>query len=1368
MVFLIHIFYFASKNVLSDFLKNQVLQSESSEPIKEQTARILDEAKEIRARLDGDTQAQQEYDEIRLSTIWALKDLQIDTRHDLENIRAELWNWWSIDPFTYAQWEINQWELEKIQQEFEDLQNLHLIEQKDISELNDAELREILRISQENYYTFEDEANTWDLSNMISWAFSYDTYNNVSSRRELHTFQDRIIERIYGSDLGDNGFDWENIYGFGEERWWNFIIWISEMEQELITKSPNEWNSLALVNYFKMLQAEWSFDIWVLLEKLGADKIIALGNLWKTQPNWPAMMYFQESRELSWIVDGVTSIDFESMIFSWDLNSFERISELFDVANEDDRDTMQETIHWLLYDALDNWNVDQLRSIADIENVWALHEWMYRFTISSARKMVLAHEAMTSLEVLYRWGPDIWDIAKALILSAVNGVGMGENNEISFSLDGINSIIGEYNNENNWDYPLLWENYFQYLESIFNANSLIWGYSDNLTLLDDINWRISEIQSILRDESVRPEEKEVLRRELSWLYSRQYGISREVSNEEWALEESFENQAEYRRLLMSLTGSSINIDISREVHKNYILEDPSSRIILLDSAEDLLAILPEIDRRNIQISDINPAFLTHPDILRYIAQGDFRERDYSKLPSEVYQNQELCAILWEDKSHHWDTLFYNILLTQGPESSVDFISWLIFDNPETFGTEENSEILQKAIPQVIRLNDSEGKLEEIPVYNPDISSAEEFNDRVITYLWYFNNSEQNPELWNNTDSLGNISPISQEAVLHNWDWFESVQGIERENLQEYIRNYGLSSEIHTSIRALIENGRIIDIPFILSWLNPENSEELDLILLILDTYDTHYHYLSYRTQRHPDVIQKIWESGISNFTPEIISNITSERLFARYLIGYTTQDTYDLWDIRNNTNFEHLKGSIDTTIIDELSTEEIRALDEFYQRRIEIENMVSSLEGDLEHINESQIQQIKAILDREGIIWYEEEIPEDFNNLEEVDNFLVYVWERLEAVWKTDWEIQSIIQEILDINTQSARERVIVTDREWVDITPQMRSVLDEKGFILAWSTLENPNIDYDWLTRDYLEVYRNQHISESDLDNPEVIQAYLLSIWLNSEEANSIVRNLQSRVQFEIQRRAEESYPQWDSWREWLDNPPWLYGWTQTKMLEEISSWEYKYIPFENSWIPESTPLPENWNMWDLSPDFQSRLKQDWDNFFLLSDGKEIPLSREDVSIIHNNPEAESNLVDAYNIFSREWLERIWEHRDSMMQAIGNHDATWMRFNLRDWNYIDSTEMNYLLSTILYVTTENETYRNVWLRSLEDTISQVRRETQWAFWEENTRNIGQWENKIEEAFINRFTMRNQWDEGRFNYTTFSKALKWDFSPNPQ
>jgi len=108
-----------------------------------------------------------------------------------------------------------------------------------------------------------------------------------------------------------------------------------------------------------------------------------------------------------------------------------------------------------------------------------------------------------------------------------------------------------------------------------------------------------------------------------------------VTNAEAIYSMTESERTEYRRLLMSFTGSSINIDISKDVHRNYILEKPKERLILLKTAEDLADILPDANevlrnqelRQKIELEDINPDFLTHTQVLDFfISQDNLRSQ----------------------------------------------------------------------------------------------------------------------------------------------------------------------------------------------------------------------------------------------------------------------------------------------------------------------------------------------------------------------------------------------------------------------------------------------------------------------------------------------------------------------------------------------------------------------------------------------------------------------------------------------------------------------------------------------------------------------------------------------------------------------
>jgi len=201
----------------------------------------------------------------------------------------------------------------------------------------------------------------------------------------------------------------------------------------------------------------------------------------------------------------------------------------------------------------------------------------------------------------------------------------------------------------------------------------------------------------------------------------------------------------------------------------------------------------------------------------------------------------------------------------------------------------------------------------------------------------------------------------------------------------------------------------------------------------------------------------------------------------------------------------------------------------------------------------------------------------------------------------------------------------------------------------------------------------------------------------------------------------------------------------------------------------PENISTPSNPRN-TSSPEFYSPIIQrveKWENgiYIFPSSAWKIPITMDDLNALDNNPEAEANLINLYTNFLDTWLERLWPHKDAIFKSLWNNWG--FKFNSQDWWYVDKTEANVLFSTILYVTTENINYKETGL-SLEETKADIIRETHWITGETNIEVTWKQGNKIEKSFIDKFTMRKYGDEWRFNYTAFHKALKWDFSPNPQ
>jgi len=1267
-----------------------------------------------------------------------------------------------------------------------------------IEEMTPEELQEGLQYTQEEYQNF----SWWRGTRLLRWLWSrlwIETSNtierlcDIQDKTHANLAQERILNLLCWDWFVDNGYNQEYLHTFNNEEWGNQVINMSVFENSLQETPPSEWNSLALVNYFKMLDSQGDFNISMLLEKLGANQIIALWDLWKTSPNGPAMNYFQNNESLKWIVDGVTSISFESMIFSWDMENFEQISELFDAASIEDRQVIQDTIHGLLYNALYDGNIEQLRNIADIENIWGLNEWMYRFTKESARKMLLANETIHSLEALYVWGPDVSDIAKALILSAINSVGLWEDGEIQFSLDGINSIIQEYNAENNAQYPTLWDEYLQFLESIFNTNALIGEYGESLSRLSDINARISEIQAQLWDENIQSEEKEALQRELYWLYTQQYWTSRTASEQVMNLEEHMIN-------LNNFNAHIINIDINNPEHVTFLLNDVQWRVWLIKNTDDFLVFYEQLgseQQQNVNIDIISSSLLLDERVLRiFIERDTLRDNIIWQLPSQIFKDRQLCELIFKNGRFHYGVLINEMIANNAYDTSLEILrSFLELEDQngeKILSNSENLRYFKMALNSEI--------LQELfwDSWDEDENTIQNWERLLenIRMVW-------TPQMFASENQPND--PVSFEVIRQESSEFSTgYNETEHENsIMSYINSHEINNEILEVILERVANPterytwRLVN--FILMRLNPNNSEHMDFAKQIVEANQILYIQLNSAFRIHPDIIQAMSQYNVpaqdNNDTyifNALIRNIFNAEnkyeLFALYL-QWLNMNWNSIATIRDRRIYESLiirffqERNEDWAIILnwELNENQSQIIEEFLEWDIERQE-IDRLASILHQIDESAESDLREILNRNGISVEQSEVI--INLVMSGDRWLTFQRALRDAllIWLSNTSENNkleiagwIIQDILDLRANTSNQiwqtyRTYLSD--WLLNNTQLE--------LMQWNRFltENGGLNVDLILDDYQEQIRNWVITDSEndmelfisnLDIPEEIKRVYLD--LIKEVINSQNIEWEDIIAAEIIRQigdnAEITRVFWESNFD-------LYWNAREEFRRAVASWElrlswnfrqnfqeYQEIRNNNT----GARLSENWSISNLSTNFRERVENGtWGNFILTTaDGRRIPVTRKDISIIDGSPEAERNLVNAYDIFQNEWLERIWQHKDSLMQAIGSNDTTGMQFNLRDGNYLDQREMNYLLSSILYITTENNEYREVWL-SLDDTISKVRRETQWAFWEENVRNIGQWENMLENTFINKFTMRNQWDEGRFNFSAFSRALRWDFS----
>lgn len=76
---------------MPDKLSQEVQESNSSDAVESETLRILQESEMIKLKIQSD-EIRKQYEEVRLATIAALKELRMSTSSDLQSFKNELTN----------------------------------------------------------------------------------------------------------------------------------------------------------------------------------------------------------------------------------------------------------------------------------------------------------------------------------------------------------------------------------------------------------------------------------------------------------------------------------------------------------------------------------------------------------------------------------------------------------------------------------------------------------------------------------------------------------------------------------------------------------------------------------------------------------------------------------------------------------------------------------------------------------------------------------------------------------------------------------------------------------------------------------------------------------------------------------------------------------------------------------------------------------------------------------------------------------------------------------------------------------------------------------------------------------------------------
>lgn len=318
-----------------DFLKKEIIESGWDDNVKVKILHEKQRAEELIQKLWDSEDAQQAFENVRLATVGALKELRFSTAHQLEDFRHEL----DSKNDSLSDWEITQEELNVVSEYVDDLERLdvetswrwYALLPENLSHLADLPFKDygntqaqaMLEHYQRAYTTYR---SVW----AIAGVSENDSWKNISSQGWLRAAQEILINIWYGDWTYENGFsqNWEYLVGFSSEEGGNHVRRVSEFEQIL-----SEWwaiNPLMFTNYVKYQKQQNGWDIWIAfgkISKLCWERLDLIEDLIKDTDTWNIEIHevkqelintwnFSEEQWLIWdAISGLRDLFYDSL---WD------------------------------------------------------------------------------------------------------------------------------------------------------------------------------------------------------------------------------------------------------------------------------------------------------------------------------------------------------------------------------------------------------------------------------------------------------------------------------------------------------------------------------------------------------------------------------------------------------------------------------------------------------------------------------------------------------------------------------------------------------------------------------------------------------------------------------------------------------------------------------------------------------------------------------------------------------------------------------------------------------------------------------------------------------------------------------------------
>lgn len=763
-----------------------------------------------------------------------------------------------------------------------------------------------------------------------------------------------------------------------------------------------------------------------------------------------------------------------------------------------------------------------------------------------------------------------------------------------------------------------------------------------------IIWSVIEAKKT--DIEVRKLEAEKLEDDIKqkWILAELSDDKRDIERQEKTNESMSAMTSKELTLLMTALNQD-PFDINNQANIDYIMEDPSNRIPLIQRPEDFLIITwsqPELINI-ISFEDLNPLLLNSIKVIEKFS-GNLEDHEIIQLPRDIFLNnpslfrtifqetwsirliEHLCQ--WSEEAiaycynelkelkNTWILLIDERLGFDTPKWSIDLMSQEFPTSIISYDKVNGGDLFDHKYLEL--LDNSEGWGLEFAVWEwfwswefPMLPMPIMVEPHVLVsqYLDKMDN-------WASINVFG-ISKTKQELVgimIDKW-YFESLHFLHKDpniNTDIWIK----------AIQTSPENIRFLDGDFLANeWLGA-------LLNAISKNPEENIKYLNYiklpyqDTTKCLDIWVKILSSNVADYIALdsrlftqisiILDNISSQTLWS------IIRDSSPEWEARKKVFFEMINVAEirqDTIVIKEKA---LKVKEEWW-----------ILQWSTDCITSSRI----STEGREKLI---SEINSAHSINQEIMNVLLE-----EFKWKPE-ELKAFTESLLQ-----SLERDLEVRMQWIENT--------------IFKLVDIPD--------DIQELFKIDSEKQEAQINREKMQAKILKFYEEIWQNIPAEKKTEAFILFATQwiDKDSKAYKLIVDWVEtnegllttqhWLKNIDELmqrgFQWTlddfNKDILDKIYSWEVIYIPTKEFSSESKSQQSNNNEPWPSSVQEVYEIWWTNENPTILSGKNTISITPEEAEMVRINPEAAENLINMYEFFKELNLIGVWDYREELVNAV-------------------------------------------------------------------------------------------------------------------